>query len=124
LDLGACCCSERKAEGVEDRFVTNNLATLTLDDHGMAWLAADRSMRAAAISEDPLIIGSAARIITHALTAGRHYQAATTTAARSAEQLAAELRQPTPQSLSVYGSLLLCHRCRARRRPRRQHDPA
>jgi len=80
---------------------------LKLDDHGMAWLAADRSMRAAAISEDPLIIGSAARIITHALTAGRHYTAATTTAGRFAERLAAEVRQPTPQSLSVYGSLLL-----------------
>jgi len=80
---------------------------LKLDDHGMAWLAADRSMRAAVISEDPLIIGSAARIITHALTAGRHYTAAITTAGRFAERLAAEVRQPTPQSLSVYGSLLL-----------------
>jgi hypothetical protein len=46
-------------------------------------------------------------IITHALTAGRHYTAATTTAGRFAERLAAEVRQPTPQSLSVYGSLLL-----------------
>jgi tetratricopeptide (TPR) repeat protein len=80
---------------------------LKLDDHGLAWLAADRSMRAAASSEDPLIIGSAARIITHALTAGRHYAAATMTAGRFAERLAAEVRQPTPQYLSVYGSLLL-----------------
>jgi hypothetical protein len=80
---------------------------LKLDEHGMAWLAADRSMRAAAISGDPLIIGSAARIITHSLTASHHYTAATATASRSAERLAAEVRQPTPQSLSVYGSLLL-----------------
>jgi hypothetical protein len=80
---------------------------LKLDDHGMAWLAADRSMRAATISEDPLIIGSAARIITHALTADRHFTAATTTARTFGQRLAAEAREATPEYLSVYGSLLL-----------------
>jgi hypothetical protein len=112
-DLQAAC---ESLDG-EDRLRAHGLAAdayhvaasvlLKLDDHGMAWLAADRSMRAATSSEDPLIIGSAARIITHALTAGRHYTAATTTAGRFAERLAAEVRQPTPQSWSVYGSLLL-----------------
>ncbi len=80
---------------------------LKLDDHGLAWLAADRSMRAASLSEDPLAVGSSARIVTHALMADGHFGAATTTASRYGEQLAAELSRPTPDSLSVYGSLLL-----------------
>ena len=45
---------------------------LKLDDHGLAWLAADRSMRAATLSQDSLAVGSSARIITHALMADGH----------------------------------------------------
>lgn len=80
---------------------------LKLDDHGLAWLAADRSMRAAELSEDPLAVGGSARIVTHALMADGYFSAATTTASRQGERLAAEVRKPTPESLSVYGSLLL-----------------
>jgi hypothetical protein len=80
---------------------------LKLDDHGLAWLAADRSMRAATLSQDPLAVGSSARIITHALMADGHYSAASTVAADYAQRLAANVRDPTPDSLSVYGSLLL-----------------
>jgi transcriptional regulator with XRE-family HTH domain len=80
---------------------------LKLDDHGLAWLAADRSMRAADLSEDPLVIGSSARIITHALMADGHYGAATSTASSYAERLGSAVKDPTPDSLSVYGSLLL-----------------
>ena len=80
---------------------------LKLDDHGLAWLAADRSMRAATLSQDPLAVGSSARIITHALMADGHYGAASTTAGDYAQRLAADMRDPTPDSLSVYGSLLL-----------------
>jgi transcriptional regulator with XRE-family HTH domain len=80
---------------------------LKLDDHGLAWLAADRSMRAATLSKDPLTVGSSARIITHALMADGHYGAASTTAGDYAQRLAADMRDPTPDWLSVYGSLLL-----------------
>jgi Helix-turn-helix domain len=80
---------------------------LKLDDHGLAWLAADRSMRAATLSEEPLAVGTSARIITHALTADGHFGAATTVASTYAQRLAADVRNPTPDSLSVYGSLLL-----------------
>jgi transcriptional regulator with XRE-family HTH domain len=80
---------------------------LKLDDHGLAWLAADRSMRAAALSQDPLAIGTSARIITHALMADGHFHAATTTAGTYAERLTADVHDRTPESLSVYGSLLL-----------------
>jgi transcriptional regulator with XRE-family HTH domain len=80
---------------------------LKLGDHGLAWLAADRSMRAAVLSQDPLVAGSSARIITHALMADGHFGAAATTASSHAQRLTAEIPRPTPGSLSVYGSLLL-----------------
>jgi hypothetical protein len=80
---------------------------LKLDDHGLAWLAAERSMRAAAFSQQPLAVGSSARITTRALMADGHYWAAATTASTYAQRLAADMRSPTPESLSVYGALLL-----------------
>jgi Transposase DDE domain len=51
LDLGACRCPESKAEGVEDRFVTNNLDTLLtalyveLDDRVLPLLGWSRDHR-------------------------------------------------------------------------------
>jgi hypothetical protein len=80
---------------------------LKMDDYGLAWLAADRSMRAAALSQEPLAVGTSARIVTHALMADGHFGAATTVASTYAQRFAAEVRHPTPESLSVYGSLLL-----------------
>jgi transcriptional regulator with XRE-family HTH domain len=80
---------------------------LKLDDHGLAWLAADRSMRAAAHSQDPLAVGTSARIITHALMADGHFGTATTVASTRAQRLATDTRIAAPESLSVYGSLLL-----------------
>jgi hypothetical protein len=80
---------------------------LKLDDLGLAYLAADRSMRAARASEDPLATGASARIITHTLMRGGHYAAATTTASSYAAQLDHSIGSHTPESLSVYGALLL-----------------
>lgn len=80
---------------------------LKLDDHGLAWLAADRSMRAAGLSDDPLAVGSSARIITHALMADGHFGAATTTAGTFAQRLDSNVQNADSESLSVYGSLLL-----------------
>jgi hypothetical protein len=80
---------------------------LKLDEAGLAWVAADRSMHAARLSEDSTIIGSSARIITHALMYDGHLAAATTTAGHFAERLDHEIGTHTPDSLSVYGSLLL-----------------
>jgi hypothetical protein len=80
---------------------------LKLDAEGLAWVAADRSMHAARLSEDATIIGSSARIITHALMNDGHLGAATQTASQFAERLDRDLSAHTPDSLSVYGSLLL-----------------
>lgn len=80
---------------------------LKLDDQGLAYLAADRSMRAAQTSGDPVTVGASARIITHTLMAGGHLGAAITTASSHAERLDHDMPAQTPDSLSVYGSLLL-----------------
>ncbi|GIF42774.1 helix-turn-helix protein [Actinoplanes xinjiangensis] len=76
-------------------------------DKGLAWLAADRSVHAAHQTEIPLMIGSSARIITHALMDSGHHRAAATNAGIAARRMNAALIQPTDDDLSVYGSLLL-----------------
>jgi hypothetical protein len=80
---------------------------LKLDDQGLAYLAADRSMRAAQASEDPVAVGASARIITHVLMNGGHLAAAISTASSHAVRLDRDVSSHTPESLSVYGSLLL-----------------
>jgi transcriptional regulator with XRE-family HTH domain len=80
---------------------------LKQEDKGMAWLAADRSVQAAQHSRIPLMIGSSARIITHALMDGGHHRAAATNASTAAQRMDANLTQPTDSDLSVYGALLL-----------------
>ncbi len=80
---------------------------LKLDDRGVAAVAADRSMRAALASQDPVTVGASARIITHTLMDGGHLAAAITTASSQAQRLGHDVAAHTPESLSVYGSLLL-----------------
>jgi hypothetical protein len=80
---------------------------LKQEDKGLAWLAADRSVQAAHASQSPLMIGSSSRIITHALMDGGHHLAATDTARGAAQRMDADLSVPSPDDLSIYGSLLL-----------------
>jgi transcriptional regulator with XRE-family HTH domain len=80
---------------------------LKQDDRGLAWLAADRSVHASQVSQNPLMIGSSARIITHALMDGGHYRAATDTARKAALKMSLNLAHASPDDLSIYGSLLL-----------------
>lgn len=80
---------------------------LKLDDQGLAYLAADRSMRAAQTSGDPVTVAASARIITHTLMSGGHLETAITTASGHAARLDRDSPAHTPESLSVYGSLLL-----------------
>jgi hypothetical protein len=80
---------------------------LKLDDQGLASLAADRSMRAAQASGDPVTIGASARIITHTLMSGGHMVAAVSAASSHAARLDHDMKPATPDSLSVYGALLL-----------------
>jgi hypothetical protein len=80
---------------------------LKVGDQGLGWLAADRSMQAARASHDPVTIGSSARIVTHAMMSGGHLGAATSTASSFAAGLDRDVSAHDPESLSVYGSLLL-----------------
>jgi len=80
---------------------------LKLDDRGLAAVAADRSMRAALASQDPVTVGASARVLTHTLMKGGHLAAAVTTASSHAQRLDHDITAHTPESLSVYGSLLL-----------------
>ncbi len=80
---------------------------LKTGDNGLAWLAADRSMQAARASQDPVTIGSSARIVTHAMMSSGHLKAAASTASSLASKLNRDLPAHDPETLSVYGSLLL-----------------
>ncbi|TYB61394.1 helix-turn-helix transcriptional regulator [Nonomuraea sp. PA05] len=80
---------------------------LKQEDKGLAWLAADRSVRMARASQNPLVIGSSARIITHALMDGGHHRTAADVARKAALRMDAALADPSPDDLSVYGTLLL-----------------
>ena len=64
-------------------------------------------MRAAQASEDPVTTAASARIITHTLMNGGHLAAAIDTASSQAARLDRDVPSHTPESLSVYGSLLL-----------------
>jgi hypothetical protein len=76
-------------------------------DLGLAHLATDRSMKAAVASHDPLAVGASARIVTHTLMNSGHLGAAVTTATDHSVRLSRDIPSPTPESLSVYGSILL-----------------
>ena len=76
-------------------------------DLGLAVLAADRSMRAALASSNPVAVAGSARIITHALMNGGHLRTAVSAGRDHAGALARDMPKPTAGSLSVYGALLL-----------------
>jgi transcriptional regulator with XRE-family HTH domain len=80
---------------------------LKYEDHGLAWIVADRSMDAAERSGDPLIVASSARILTHAFTSTGHHAAAATAATKASLSFAATWKNPSADDLSIYGSLLL-----------------
>jgi len=80
---------------------------LKLDDRGLAQLAADRSIRAARASEDPVTVAASARIVAHALMSGGHLAAAVSTARNHAARLEQDVTRHGRDTLSVYGSLVL-----------------
>ena len=80
---------------------------LKTGDYGLAHLATDRSMTAALASQDPLTVGASARIVTHTLASSGHLPAAIATARNHSQRLDRRTGTHTPESLSVYGSVLL-----------------
>ena len=90
---------------------------LKLDDRGLAAVAADRSMRAALASQDPVTVGASARIITHTLMDGGHLAAAITTASSQAQT--ARPRHSRPHPRIPVGLRVAPAPRRGRRRPAR-----
>jgi hypothetical protein len=78
-----------------------------LDDQGLAYLAADRCMRAAEASGDPVTVGAAATTVVYTLMGGGHLDTAITAASAYAGRLDRDMPRHTPDSLSVYGNVLL-----------------
>ena len=111
--LDAACCfldGDNKLRAYALSADANHVAAgflLKLGDYGLAHLATDRSMTSAFASQDPLTVGASARIVTHTLMSSGHLPAAIATARNHAVRLDREIGTQTPESLSVYGSVLL-----------------
>ncbi|MER7457637.1 hypothetical protein [Micromonospora sp. NPDC126480] len=80
---------------------------LKVGDNGMALVAAERSTRAAATSQDPVAMATSARIMTHALMSNGHSNQARQLAEDAAENLRLGTRLASTDAVAVYGALLL-----------------
>ncbi|MDQ1293131.1 MAG: hypothetical protein QG608_1012 [Actinomycetota bacterium] len=88
----------------------HHLAATTLSKIGesdLAWLAAERAVRAAEASGDPLSLASAARAATHALLANGRYDDALGLGDRAAGWLAGNCPSDDPEAASLAGMLHL-----------------
>ncbi|MGH3645638.1 MAG: helix-turn-helix domain-containing protein [Micromonosporaceae bacterium] len=96
----------------------HQVATLFLTKLGeadLAWIAASRGLAAASTSNDHVVIGSLSRSAAHALVSIGEYAQARGLASTTAQYLEPRLKRPSPQVLSVYGSLhLVCALAAAR----------
>ncbi|WP_037579993.1 helix-turn-helix domain-containing protein [Phaeacidiphilus oryzae] len=89
---------------------THHLAATTLAKVGesdISWLAAERAMRAADESGDPLVLASAARSGTHALLANGRYDAAMELGDTTAAWLTQRVEDSDPEALSLLGMIHL-----------------
>lgn len=80
---------------------------LKLGDRAMALVAAERSTRAAATSQDPVAVAASARIMTHALMSNNHDEQAVTLAADAAGALDRDTGLASTDAVAVYGALVL-----------------
>lgn len=89
---------------------THHLAATTLAKVGesdISWLAAERAMRAADESDDPLVLASAARSGTHALLANGRYDDALELGNTAAAWLSSQVADNDPAALSLLGMIHL-----------------
>lgn len=118
LLIDNCLTAERAYAGDEGRRASalaayaHHVATLFLTKLGetdLAWTAASRGLTAATASEDAVVLGSLSRAAAHALTSNGEYKQARQIGSAAADYLQPLLAGPSPQLLSVYGSLhLMC----------------
>jgi hypothetical protein len=89
---------------------THHLAATTLSKIGkgdLGWIAAERAMRAADQSDDPLVLASAARVCTHALLANGRYEDALDLGITAAGWLRDQVADGDPEASSLFGMLNL-----------------
>ncbi|MEJ8657123.1 helix-turn-helix domain-containing protein [Streptomyces sp. MS1.AVA.4] len=101
---------DQRKRGLTVSARTHHLAATTLAKVGesdLSWLAAERAMRAADESEDPLSLVSAARSGTHALLANGRYEDALELGETAAAWLARQVRDDDPAALSLLGMIHL-----------------
>jgi len=88
----------------------HHLAATTLSKVGesdLAWIAAERAMQAADVSDDPLVLASAARSGTHALLAVGRFEDALELGNTAARWLVPRMNDGDAAALSLYGMLHL-----------------
>ncbi|MHA7958022.1 hypothetical protein ACX9I7_09705 [Streptomyces sp. L500] len=76
-------------------------------DAPSAWVAADRAMAAVRRTEQPKAIASASRILTHAVAAVGHRAQGIGVAIRGADRIAGSVARSRPDTVAVFGALLL-----------------
>ncbi|MEU7149599.1 hypothetical protein AB0B15_16435 [Streptomyces sp. NPDC045456] len=84
-------------------------ATLLLkyDDAASAWIAAEKAAAAARRTENPSAIGAAYRILTHAIATVGHRRQAVRVAITGVDRLGGQVNRSAPDSVAVFGALLL-----------------
>lgn len=92
---------------VRRRDLLREAAIGEVGDRGPALVAAERSTRAAALSQDPVAMAASARIMTHALMSNGHDDQAVTLAAKAADSLGRDTRLASADAVAVYGALVL-----------------
>jgi transcriptional regulator with XRE-family HTH domain len=90
--------------------LTYQLAATQLTKIGeadLAWIAADRGLAASRAAEDVVLTANLLRTVAHALQATGRYEEAVQLTNDAASYLEPSLSHPTPEMLSVYGTLFL-----------------
>lgn len=104
--LDGDCCLDACALAADAEQVAAGLM-LKLGDQPLAALAADRAMRAATASGDPVAIAAAARSVTHALLDSGHKAAAVDVAMAHAGKLEHATGLRTPEQIATHGATVL-----------------
>lgn len=95
----------RKLLGLTYQLAATQLTKLGESD--LAWMAADRGLAAVLPTGDPVVTGSLFRSVGHALHSTGRFREAVQLTEEAAGYLEPHLRKPTPQLLSVFGTLFL-----------------
>lgn len=95
----------RRLLGMSYQLAATQLTKLGETD--LAWIAADRGLAAVRPTGDPVVTGSLFRSVSHALLSTGRFQDAIRLTNDAAGYLDQHLAKPSPELLSVYGTLLL-----------------